>query len=65
MNKNGSGKSNGTDSVDSVQVCPKIGRIFISPNSEKIYVGGELHKEIRVPFREISLAPTKDNVWRD
>ena len=29
------------------------------PNSEKIYVGGELHRDVRVPFREISLAPTK------
>src|SRR5882724_7331832 len=29
------------------------------PNSRKIYVGGELHPDLRVPFREISLAPTK------
>src|SRR5438046_8540944 len=29
------------------------------PNSRKIYVAGELHPEIRVPFREIALAPTK------
>jgi phosphomethylpyrimidine synthase len=29
------------------------------PNSKKIYVGGKLHPEIHVPFREISLAPTK------
>src|SRR5262249_48495841 len=29
------------------------------PNSKKIYVSGELHLEVRVPFREISLAPTK------
>jgi len=29
------------------------------PNSRKIYVSGELHPNIRVPFREISLAPTK------
>jgi phosphomethylpyrimidine synthase len=29
------------------------------PNSKKIYVGGKLHPDIRVPFREISLAPTK------
>src|SRR6266513_4457455 len=28
-------------------------------NSKKVYVSGELHSEIRVPFREISLAPTK------
>ncbi len=54
MNKNGSEKSNGTDSVDSVQSVPKS-----LPNSEKIYVGGELYKDVRVPFREISLAPTK------
>jgi phosphomethylpyrimidine synthase len=29
------------------------------PNSRKVYVSGTLHKDIRVPFREISLAPTK------
>src|SRR5260370_41724443 len=28
-------------------------------NSRKIYVSGKLHRETRVPFREISLAPTK------
>ena len=29
------------------------------PNSKKVYVAGEIHPDIRVPFREISLAPTK------
>src|ERR1044071_1636381 len=29
------------------------------PNSKKVYVCGTIHPEIRVPFREISLAPTK------
>jgi phosphomethylpyrimidine synthase len=29
------------------------------PNSKKIYVSGSLHPDLRVPFREISLAPTK------
>src|SRR5438045_7068524 len=29
------------------------------PNSKKIYVAGKIHPDIRVPFREISLAPTK------
>ena len=29
------------------------------PNSKKVYVSGKLHSEVRVPFREISLAPTK------
>jgi phosphomethylpyrimidine synthase len=28
-------------------------------NSRKIYVSGEIHPTIRVPFREITLAPTK------
>src|SRR6266513_3526176 len=28
-------------------------------NSKKIYVAGEIHPDIGVPFREISLAPTK------
>src|SRR5437868_4907122 len=29
------------------------------PNSNKVYISGQLHPDIRVPFREISLAPTK------
>src|ERR1700758_2590967 len=29
------------------------------PSSKKIYVAGKIHPDIRVPFREISLAPTK------
>src|ERR1700730_9792556 len=29
------------------------------PNSRKVYVAGQLHPEISVPFREISLASTK------
>jgi phosphomethylpyrimidine synthase len=28
-------------------------------NSKKVYVAGEIHPDLRVPFREISLAPTK------
>src|SRR5437588_12961288 len=29
------------------------------PNSKKVYIAGQLHSDLRVPFREISLAPTK------
>jgi phosphomethylpyrimidine synthase len=29
------------------------------PNSRKIYASGEIHPSVRVPFREITLAPTK------
>jgi phosphomethylpyrimidine synthase len=29
------------------------------PNSKKVFVAGALHSGLRVPFREISLAPTK------
>jgi phosphomethylpyrimidine synthase len=29
------------------------------PNSKRVYATGKLHRQIRVPFREISLAPTK------
>src|ERR1700736_678102 len=29
------------------------------PNSKKIYVSGKLEVNVRVPFREIALAPTK------
>src|SRR5882762_10348573 len=42
---NGSEQSNATDKS--------------LPNSRKIYVTGKLHADVKVPFREISLAPTK------
>src|SRR5437660_8085508 len=29
------------------------------PNSKKVYVRGKIHPDIRVPLREVSLAPTK------
>jgi len=29
------------------------------PNSAKVYVAGEAHASVRVPFREIQLNPTK------
>src|ERR1051326_3372396 len=29
------------------------------PNSAKVHVSGEIHPELRVPFREITLSPTK------
>src|SRR5260221_10355288 len=53
MDKKGSepGTSNSDHSVHSVEKS--------LPNSRKIYVGGKIHPDIRVPFREISLAPTK------
>jgi phosphomethylpyrimidine synthase len=35
------------------------GRDYNFPHSKKVYVRGKIHPDIRVPFREISLAPTK------
>ena len=32
---------------------------YVMPNSRRIYVEGELHPDVRVPFREISQANTK------
>lgn len=29
------------------------------PNSRRVYVSGQVHPQLRVPFREISLSPTK------
>src|ERR1043166_372874 len=46
--------SNGGNSVDSVHSIENP-----LPNSRRIYVAGKLHGDVRVPFREISLAPTK------
>jgi phosphomethylpyrimidine synthase len=51
MDKMSSDNLNGENSVDSVEKP--------LPNSKKVYVSGELHSEIKVPFRQISLAPTK------
>lgn len=34
-------------------------RDYRLPNSTKVYVAGKLHPDVRVPFREIALAPTK------
>src|SRR6266568_8957288 len=51
MDKVSSEKIGRSDSVHSVEKP--------LPNSRKIYVAGKLHPDIRVPFREISLAPTK------
>ncbi len=36
----------------------ELSRDPISPNSKKVYVEGNLHKDIQVPFREIKLAST-------
>jgi phosphomethylpyrimidine synthase len=57
MNKTRSEKNSRTDSVHSVENNGSASRTL--PNSRKVYVSGELHPEIKVPFREISLAPTK------
>src|SRR6266403_3166758 len=46
-----SGTSNSVDSVHSVEKS--------LPNSKKIFVTGKLHPDLRIPFREITLAPTK------
>ncbi|CAN5194258.1 phosphomethylpyrimidine synthase ThiC [soil metagenome] len=32
---------------------------YVLPNSRRVYVEGELHPDVRVPFREIDQAPTK------
>jgi phosphomethylpyrimidine synthase len=47
-------KENGEPSAENNRSAPRT-----LPNSRKVYVSGELHPEIKVPFREISLAPTK------
>jgi phosphomethylpyrimidine synthase len=47
-------KSNGENSDNSVHSVERP-----LPNSRKIYVAGEVHSDVRVPFREITLASTK------
>ncbi len=60
MNKTRSEKNGRTESVDSVHSVENNGSAPRTlPNSKKIYVNGKIHAALRVPFREISLAPTK------
>jgi phosphomethylpyrimidine synthase len=47
-------KENGEPSAENNGSAPRA-----LPNSRKVYVSGKLHRDIRVPFREISLSPTK------
>src|SRR5947209_12074250 len=47
------------DSQNGAEETAVGGRGDNLPNSHKIYVGGEQYADLRVPFREISLAPTK------
>jgi len=57
MRSEKNGRADSVDSVHSVENNGSAPRTL--PNSRKIYVKGKLHPEIKVPFREISLAPTK------
>src|SRR5438552_3107819 len=62
FNKRTSEKSGNPDSADSVHSVENNGSTSHTlPNSRKVYVTGELHPDLRVPFREISLAPTKSS----
>src|SRR6266576_5234796 len=47
-------KENGESSAENNGSAPRT-----LPNSKKVFVSGKLHPNIRVPFRENSLAPTK------
>src|SRR5438094_9018534 len=47
-------KPNGADSENSVHSVEKP-----LPNSLRVYAKGKLYPDIRVPFREIALSPTK------
>src|SRR5437868_1695152 len=49
--------SEGSDTSNSVDAVHSVRKPL--PNSKKIYVAAKLHPDLRVPFREISLAPTK------
>src|SRR5215467_16194922 len=57
--KGGSGKNGGTRAVVSQEQVGAIDPNRPLPNSRKIYVAGKIHLDIKVPFREITLAPTK------
>ena len=54
------GKNGGTRAVVSqTQGADSAAPSNSLPNSKRIYLSGSLHPDIRVPFREISLSPTK------
>jgi phosphomethylpyrimidine synthase len=62
MNTNGhEAVAGGADPGNGIAEAAMIptSRDYKLPNSKKIYVSGKIHPDIRVPFREISLAPTK------
>ena len=40
-------------------MTPSTDSDYVMPNSRRVYLPGELHPNIHVPFREISQAPTK------
>jgi phosphomethylpyrimidine synthase len=46
---------NGSESPETTVADPG----YRFPNSQRIYVAGKLHADVRVPFREILLVPTK------
>jgi phosphomethylpyrimidine synthase len=50
--------SNGAE-TDNGSGPSRTGSSDTLPNSKKVYVAGKQHVDLRVPFREISLAPTK------
>src|SRR6266404_1370833 len=50
--------SNGAE-TDNGSGPSRTGSSDTLPNSTKVYVAGTQHADLRVPFREISLAPTK------
>ena len=54
----GGGDPGNSRNGEEVAIIP-TSRDYNLPNSKKIYTAGKLHPDIHVPFREISLAPTK------
>ncbi len=53
------GDGNAPSSLNGSTETAANGSGYNFPNSKRIYLGAELHRDVRVPFREISLAPTK------
>ncbi len=48
------------DAIETPETAPIPHSSDVLPASRKVYVSGELHPNVRVPMREISLASTKD-----
>ena len=59
---NGSGVSGAAGKLDQGRTPDGAGGDYRFPASRKVYTTGTIHPDVRVPHREISLSPTRDQM---